>query len=206
MSAKSIWKIQIRSVFWSCREFQKTQLLSKNFLFKNINITQRQSCSHAQWMLSQCQSVERVRNRHTCFFVWFHYSQKIEKVELIEPKSICLNIGRHFFQSRHPVKSGFSMPSFQARKRKFLEILPEMTRDIRNVHRGQCQACGDCEAFISVSGRVLCDYCGCPPAQHENLARENKKSRGRSSGVAETATSVSVHGSIGKNFLLSDEF
>ena len=67
------------------------------------------------------------------------------------------------------------MPSFQARKRKFLEILPEMTRDIRNVHRGQCQACGDCEAFISVSGRVLCDYCGCPPAQHENLATENKK-------------------------------
>ena len=73
------------------------------------------------------------------------------------------------------------MPSFQARKRKFLEILPEMTRDIRNVHRGQCQACGDCEAFISVSGRVLCDYCGCPPAQHENLARENKKSRSSSS-------------------------
>ena len=82
------------------------------------------------------------------------------------------------------------MPSFQARKRKFLEILPEMTRDIRNVHRGQCQACGDCEAFISVSGRVLCDYCGCPPAQHENLARENKKSRSSSSNsTSKTAES-----------------
>jgi len=65
-----------------------------------------------------------------------------------------------------------------------------MTRDIRNVHRGQCQACGDCEAFISVSGRVLCDYCGCPPAQHENLARENKKSRSSSSNsTSKTAES-----------------
>jgi len=82
------------------------------------------------------------------------------------------------------------MPSLNPRKRKFPEILPEMTRDIRNVHRGQCQACGDCEAFISVSGRVLCDYCGCPPAQHENLARENKKSRSSSSNsTSKTAES-----------------
>merc|ERR1712223_1007679 len=71
------------------------------------------------------------------------------------------------------------------------EILPEMTRDIRNVHRGQCQACGDCEAFISVSGRVLCDYCGCPPAQHENLARENKKSRSSSSSNSTSKTAES---------------
>lgn len=76
----------------------------------------------------------------------------------------------------------------KARKRKFQEILPEMTRDIRNVHRGQCQACGDCEAFISVSGRVLCDYCGCPPAQHENLAREiSKKSKDSNSADLVTA-------------------
>lgn len=57
-----------------------------------------------------------------------------------------------------------------------------MTRDIRNVTRGQCQACGDCEGFISVSGRVLCDYCGCPPTHHEILASgcsaaANKKAR-----------------------------
>ena len=82
----------------------------------------------------------------------------------------------------------------KARKRKFLEILPEMTRDIRNVHRGQCQACGDCEAFISVSGRVLCDYCGCPPAQHENLARSeisnssNKKSKDSSNSASDLVT------------------
>jgi len=50
-----------------------------------------------------------------------------------------------------------------------------MTRDIRNITRGQCQACGDCEGFISVSGRVLCDYCGCPPAHHENLVKKSRK-------------------------------
>ena len=81
----------------------------------------------------------------------------------------------------------------KARKRKFQEILPEMTRDIRNVHRGQCQACGDCEAFISVSGRVLCDYCGCPPAQHENLARSSeisssKKSKDSTNSAADLVT------------------
>jgi len=58
-----------------------------------------------------------------------------------------------------------------------------MTRDIRNITRGQCQACGDCEGFISVSGRVLCDYCGCPPARHENLV---KKARTNSDGGADS--------------------
>ena len=29
--------------------------------------------------------------------------------------------------------------------------------------------------FISVSGRVLCDYCGCPPARHENLVKKSRK-------------------------------
>ena len=66
-----------------------------------------------------------------------------------------------------------------------------MTRDIRNVHRGQCQACGDCGAFISVSGRVLCDYCGCPPAQHENLEKDqNKKSHNKTeSEITEVSVS-----------------
>jgi len=51
-----------------------------------------------------------------------------------------------------------------------------MTRDIRNVTRGQCQACGDCDGFISVNARVLCDYCGCPPAHHESLGCKKPKS------------------------------
>ena len=80
----------------------------------------------------------------------------------------------------------------KARKRKFQEILPEMTRDIRNVHRGQCQACGDCEAFISVSGRVLCDYCGCPPAQHENLASREQISSKKSKDSSNSADLVTA--------------
>ena len=70
----------------------------------------------------------------------------------------------------------------KSRKRKY----SEMTRDIRNISRGHCKACGDCEGFISVSGRVLCDYCGCPPAHHENLV---KKARKTSSATASSADS-----------------
>jgi len=44
-----------------------------------------------------------------------------------------------------------------------------MSRDIRNIIRGRCQSCSSCSSFISVSGRVRCDYCGCPPAQHQQL-------------------------------------
>ena len=45
----------------------------------------------------------------------------------------------------------------------------KMSRDIRNIIRGRCQSCSSCSAFMSVSGRVRCDYCGCPPAQHQQL-------------------------------------
>ena len=34
-----------------------------------------------------------------------------------------------------------------------------------------------------MSGRVLCDYCGCPPARHENLV---KKARTNSDGGADS--------------------
>lgn len=50
-----------------------------------------------------------------------------------------------------------------------------MSRDIQNCIRGACLTCGECPSFISVSGRVLCDYCGCPPARHE---RQDKQERG----------------------------
>ena len=74
-------------------------------------------------------------------------------------------------------KNFFSPVGDSSRKRRYsAAIEPEsMTRDIRNITRGQCQACGDCEGFISVSGRVLCDYCGCPPAHHENLVKKARK-------------------------------
>ena len=50
-----------------------------------------------------------------------------------------------------------------------------LTRDIRNIARGFCVTCGEpnCPGFISVSGRVLCDYCGCPPAKHKMLDEED---------------------------------
>jgi hypothetical protein len=64
-------------------------------------------------------------------------------------------------------------------KRKFAggvgDGMSQHNRDVRNIARGQCQACGDCSGFISMSGRVMCDYCGCPPAQHENLAPKKSK-------------------------------
>jgi len=73
-----------------------------------------------------------------------------------------------------------------------------MTRDIRNITRGHCKACGDCEAFISVSGRVLCDYCGCPPAHHENLV---KKARTNSEDCDSAGGATCDSGGGGSDFL-----
>jgi hypothetical protein len=38
-----------------------------------------------------------------------------------------------------------------------------MSLDIQNRVRGACLSCGECPAYLCVTGRVLCDYCGCPP-------------------------------------------
>ena len=43
---------------------------------------------------------------------------------------------------------------------------PVPTFDIAGCLRGQCLSCSECPAYICLSGRVLCDYCGCPPARH----------------------------------------
>lgn len=51
-----------------------------------------------------------------------------------------------------------------------------MSRDIHNLLRGKCLACKECPEFISVSGRVLCDYCGCPPARHHREEQESAES------------------------------
>jgi len=48
-----------------------------------------------------------------------------------------------------------------------------MSRDIHNFLRGQCLACSECPSFICVSGKVLCDYCGCPPARHHRESEES---------------------------------
>jgi len=48
-----------------------------------------------------------------------------------------------------------------------------MSRDVLNILRGNCLSCTECPAFICLSGRVLCDYCGCPPAKHLRI-EENK--------------------------------
>ena len=43
---------------------------------------------------------------------------------------------------------------------------PVPSFDIAGYLRGQCLSCNECPAYICLSGRVLCDYCGCPPARH----------------------------------------
>ena len=47
-----------------------------------------------------------------------------------------------------------------------------MSRDIHNFLRGQCLSCSECPSFICISGKVLCDYCGCPPAKHQRESDE----------------------------------
>ena len=56
----------------------------------------------------------------------------------------------------------------------------------KNVLRGKCWGCTECDSFISVSGLVLCDYCGCPPVQHEKTEEE------RSSGGASAILSSEI--------------
>ena len=54
-----------------------------------------------------------------------------------------------------------------------------MSRDIHNRLRGSCLDCGECPSFISISGRVLCDYCGCPPARFTSFIYQPTKNKYR---------------------------
>jgi len=49
---------------------------------------------------------------------------------------------------------------------------PVPSFDIAGCLRGQCLSCSECPAYICLSGRVLCDYCGCPPARHQREEEE----------------------------------
>ena len=42
--------------------------------------------------------------------------------------------------------------------------------DIHGVQRSHCNNCSECPQFVSVSGHVLCAYCGCPPTKHEKVS------------------------------------
>ena len=50
-----------------------------------------------------------------------------------------------------------------------------MSRDIHNFLRGQCLSCSECPSFICISGKVLCDYCGCPPAKHQREQEDSER-------------------------------
>ena len=47
--------------------------------------------------------------------------------------------------------------------------------DALRVARGHCLSCEWCPRFLSPSKRILCDYCGCPPAKHQRLDNDNQK-------------------------------
>jgi hypothetical protein len=61
--------------------------------------------------------------------------------------------------------------------------------DVLRVPRGHCLACEWCPEFISLSRRVICEYCGCPPAKHKNLEVTKSKVAKRSSSGIESETS-----------------
>lgn len=58
-----------------------------------------------------------------------------------------------------------------------------LSRDVHHVLRGRCNLCeGEaCFGFISVSGRVVCDYCGCPPAKHQKHDTDSEEDEDLSS-------------------------
>lgn len=49
-----------------------------------------------------------------------------------------------------------------------------MTKDIRDIERGICLNCDSCQNYICISGRILCDYCGCPPARHQSVSNNQR--------------------------------
>ena len=53
--------------------------------------------------------------------------------------------------------------------------------DALRVARGHCLSCEWCPRFLSPSKRILCDYCGCPPAKHQRLDNDNQKGSSSSS-------------------------
>ena len=50
-----------------------------------------------------------------------------------------------------------------------LNIKPQDKVDIHGVQRAACTNCSECPQFISVTGHVLCAYCGCPPVKHKKV-------------------------------------
>lgn len=65
-----------------------------------------------------------------------------------------------------------------------------MSRDIQNCMRGACLTCGECPSYISVSGRILCDYCGCPPARHKKKNEEGV--RNNEGGINDIVWGLSI--------------
>jgi len=52
---------------------------------------------------------------------------------------------------------------------------PAPSVDIAGCLRGRCLSCSECPAYICLSARVLCDYCGCPPARHQREEEEKRE-------------------------------
>jgi len=52
---------------------------------------------------------------------------------------------------------------------------PAPSVDIAGCLRGRCFSCSECPAYICLSARVLCDYCGCPPARHQREEEEKRE-------------------------------
>ena len=66
----------------------------------------------------------------------------------------------------HPGGAESSLPPSSSSSVHPEDFPPVPTFDIAGCLRGQCLSCSECPAYICLSGRVLCDYCGCPPARH----------------------------------------
>ena len=54
--------------------------------------------------------------------------------------------------------------------------------DALRVARGHCLSCDWCPRFLSPSKRILCDYCGCPPAKHHRIEGNDNAAKKRGGG------------------------
>merc|ERR1712117_709216 len=64
--------------------------------------------------------------------------------------------------------------------------------DIYGISRGKCNECGQCEVYMTAASglptqscyRILCLYCGCPPAYHEVIGSTKAAKRSISDNIA----------------------
>ena len=103
--------------------------------------------------------------------------------QLVVASAACFEIASTQFPSIGASRSNsekFQVRSTTRKSKKTTTTVMAATLELRlssldamRVPRGHCLSCDWCPRFLSPSKRILCDYCGCPPAKHHRVDNDN---------------------------------